>query len=66
MPINRVILTGNRKEDMIWIIGSIVLILCVTVVMCVLITGGRADDRMINNDRMESNKENESYEIKAP
>jgi hypothetical protein len=45
---------------MIWIIGSIVLILCGTVVMCVLIAGGRTDDRMINNDRVESNKGIES------
>ena len=54
------------KEDMIWIIGSIVLILCGTALMCLLIAGGRTDDRMINNDRMKSNKEIESYEIEAP
>lgn len=40
-----------------------VLILYGTVVMCVLIAGGRIDDRMINIDRMESNKEIETYEI---
>jgi|APFre7841882590_1041340.scaffolds.fasta_scaffold53982_2 transposase len=31
---------------MLWIIGSIALVLFGTVLMCVLILGGRADDRM--------------------
>jgi hypothetical protein len=51
---------------MVWIIGSMVLILWGTVVMCFLIAGGRADDRMINNDWIESNKEIELYEKEAP
>ena len=51
---------------MIWILGSIVLILCGTVVMCVLIAGGRTDDRLINNDWMKANKEIESNKIEAP
>ena len=56
------ILTGNGKEDMVWIIGSMVLILWGIVMMCFLIAGGRADDKMINNDWMESNKKIELYE----
>jgi len=31
---------------MLWIIGSIALVLFGTVLMCILIVGGRADDRM--------------------
>jgi len=51
---------------MIWIIGSIVLILLGIMVMSLLIVSGRTNDRMINIDRMESNKEIESCEKKAP
>lgn len=53
---------------MIWIIGSIVLILWGTVVMCALIAGGRADVKMIKNGmiRFNQTKDIESYEKEAP
>lgn len=33
-------------EMMLWIIGSLALVLFGTVLMCILIVGGRADDRI--------------------
>jgi len=51
---------------MTWIIGSMVLILLGTFVMCVFVAGGRIDDRKTNSDRTETNKTIGPSEMQAP
>jgi len=51
---------------MIWIIGSAVLVLWGVVVMCAIITAGRTDHRMSNNDWIALDKRVESYDREDP
>ncbi len=63
MPDNRKSSESNDETgqamgiNMIWIIASIVLVLWGIMVMCLLVFGARTEDRMINNEEMESNEE---------
>jgi len=50
---------------MIWIIGSLLTILYSVGMMCILITGGRIDDRMVNNIWTEPNSTIEPRKIEA-